>query len=274
MLSEKKQKILNRIKEYERQGLFDKDVEDDPPSTILLPQKVDYLNEKPFSELKSKLAYKLGEMFYHRLEKKGEILLKAVYGKENFKKVSGGAIITCNHFAFYDNYFIAKTFKKELGKHGLYKVIREGNYTGFRGFFGFLFRHARTLPLSSNIKTMQKFYSALKTLLSRGEKILIYPEQAMWWNYRKPRPYKNGAFRFAVKNKVPIIPMFMTMEDTERLDSDASSVQAVSLFVLPPIYPDENLTEKENEKIMAEKNYNAVKSLYEKFYSIPLSYSE
>ena len=121
---------------------------------------------------------------------------------------------------------------------------------------------------------MKKFYSALSTLLTRGEKILIYPEQAMWWNYRKPRPYKNGAFRFAVKNKVPIIPMFMAMEDTEKKDSDGYPVQAVSLFILPPISYDDKLSEKENEKVMAEKNYNAVKSLYEKFYSVPLSYGD
>ena len=37
----------------------------------------------------------------------------------------------------------------------MYRVIREGNYTGFPGFYGVLMRHCNTLPLSSNFKTME-----------------------------------------------------------------------------------------------------------------------
>ena len=37
----------------------------------------------------------------------------------------------------------------------------------------------------------------------------------MWNNYRKPRPTKTGAYRLAVNNDVPIIPVFITMEDSE-----------------------------------------------------------
>ena len=28
----------------------------------------------------------------------------------------------------------------------------------------------------------------------------------MWWNYRKPKPLQDGAYRFATKHNVPIIP--------------------------------------------------------------------
>ncbi len=50
----------------------------------------------------------------------------------------------------------------------LYKVIREGNYTNFPGFYGFLFRNADTLPLSSNKRTMIEFMKAVDTILQRG----------------------------------------------------------------------------------------------------------
>ena len=42
MLSKEKQDLLNKIKEHERLGLFDVDVNDDPPSKELLPNMVDY----------------------------------------------------------------------------------------------------------------------------------------------------------------------------------------------------------------------------------------
>ena len=39
-------KVLERIKEYEEKGWFNKDVEDDPPTIPLTPDKCDYLNKK------------------------------------------------------------------------------------------------------------------------------------------------------------------------------------------------------------------------------------
>ena len=34
--------VLNKIEEYEQNGWFDRDVEDDPPSRTLQPDEVDY----------------------------------------------------------------------------------------------------------------------------------------------------------------------------------------------------------------------------------------
>ena len=52
--------------------------------------------------------------------------------------------------------------------------------------------------------TMKKFFKAVSTILGRGEKILIYPEQAMWWNYRKPRPMKDGAIERMLKGNLDL----------------------------------------------------------------------
>ena len=38
--------VLKRIDEYERKRWFSKDVEDDPPTITLMPDKVDYLHKK------------------------------------------------------------------------------------------------------------------------------------------------------------------------------------------------------------------------------------
>lgn len=32
---------------------------------------------------------------------------------------------------------------------------------------------------------MKKFINSVDTILKKGDYILIYPEQSMWWNYRK-----------------------------------------------------------------------------------------
>ena len=112
----------------------------------------------------------------------------------------------------------------------------------------------------------------MKVLLERGEKILIYPEQAMWRNYKKPRPFKEGAFKLAAKNNAPIIPCFITMEDTDKLDGDGFNIQSYTMWFLEPIYPDKELNAKENAKIMMDKNFEVVKEVYEKVYGKALEY--
>jgi 1-acyl-sn-glycerol-3-phosphate acyltransferase len=134
-------------------------------------------------------------------------------------------------------------------------------------------RHCNTLPLSSQLSTMKKFMRAVETLLARGETILIYPEQGMWWNYRKPRPMQDGAFSLAVKNNAPIVPIFITMEDGERLDGDGFPIQEYTLHILPAIYPDTSLPAREAREKMRNENYEAWVRVYESFYGTPLVYA-
>jgi len=42
----------------------------------------------------------------------------------------------------------------------------------------------------------------------------------MWWNYRKPKPLKPGAYTFAAKNHVPVLPCFITMKDSDIMGED------------------------------------------------------
>ena len=56
---------------------------------------------------------------------------------------------------------------------------------------------------------------AADTILKRGDFILIYPEQSLWWNYEKPKPLKNGAYKIASRSNVPVIPIFITMKDSD-----------------------------------------------------------
>ena len=276
MISEERRLVLEKIKLLESLGRFNEDVENDPPTRTLMSGDVDYLGKKLSTKIKTFFANKVAVNYYEKLIKKGQFVIKEVKGLENYESVKGGAIITCNHFSPLDNYAVYRAIRPYLNanKRNLYKVIREGNYTNFGGIYGFFFRNCNTLPLSSNLDTMKKFMSSVDCLLKRGDKILIYPEQAMWWNYRKPRPLKNGAFKFAAKSDVPVIPSFITMEDTDKIDSDGTFVQAYTVWFLPPIYPPKDLSVKEKTDYMAEENYKVWKELYEKVYQTPLTYGE
>ena len=269
--------VLARIDEYEKKGWFSKDVEEDPPTIPLTPDKVDYLNKKLKNQIATFFVNVGAKRFIKNLVKNGQMIIKDVKGIENFEAIQkSGAILTCNHFNPFDNFAIHYVLFKYMykpGKQVLYKVIREGNYTNFPGIYGFFFRHCNTLPLSANFSTMKNFMAAMKVLLERGEKVLVYAEQGMWWNYRKPRPLTAGAFKFAAESKVPVLPIFITMSDSDKIGGDGFPIQEYTLHFLPAIYPDESKTVKENMEIMKDKNYEMWKEVYETTYGIPLTYS-
>ena len=274
-VSEGRKQVLNRIREYERQGRFHEAVEDDPPAPELTADKVDYLNKKASSRLKTFLANAIADRYFLNLIKKDVMVIDGVTGEEYLSVLQKGAVVTCNHFSAFDNYIVFHCIRKALPKKYLYKIIREGNYTNFPGLYGFFFRHCNTLPLSSNRRTMINFMSSVNELLKSGESVLIYPEQEMWWNYKKPRPYKVGGFKIAYRAGVPVLPTFITMQDDpDRLDGDGYPVQRHTLHILPPVYPDFSLGEKQGAEKMKNEAYEACVKKYEEVYQKKLSYEE
>ncbi len=269
-----KLELLEKIEELEKKELWHLDVEDDPETYPLMPDEVDYLNKKLSNKIKTVIANVLGTRFFEKMIKQRGLIIKEVRGIENFTAVEGGKIVTCNHFSISDNYAVWRSLRKHMGGKMLYKVIREGNYTNPPPPFGIFMRHCNTLPLSSKMATMKKFMQAFSTLLSRGETILIYPEQGMWWNYRKPRPMQDGAFTLAMRNKAPVVPIFITMEDSDVIDGDGFPVQEYTLHILPAIYPDEALPFAAAKEKMKNENYAAWVKVYEDFYKQPLVYGE
>lgn len=265
--------ILLKIQEYEYQGKFDKDVEADPPTKPLLPGDVDYLRKGLFSKVKKDIAFSAGYIFMKTQLFKKNMIIKDIVGIENFSALSSGAIITCNHFNAFDSFAIQAAYMASHQHHRkFYRVIREGNYTSFPGFYGFIMRNCNTLPLSSNIETLKKFIKSTDTLLKKGDFVLFYPEQSMWWNYRKPKPLKPGAYKFAARNKVPVLPCFITMEDSNVIGEDGFPVQAYTIHIGKAIYPKPELDVYENENYMMEENSRVWKEIYEANYSKPLVY--
>ncbi len=272
--SSHRSELTERIAELEKKGLWHIDAEDDPETYPLMPDKVDYLNRKLSSKIKNKIANILGARFFDKMIASRQLIIKEVRGIENFTAVTGGRFVTCNHFSVCDNYAVWVALRDYMNGKMLYKVIREGNYTNPPKPFGLFMRHCNTLPLSSQPATMKKFLRAVKVLLERGETILIYPEQSMWWNYRKPKPMQDGAFSIAVRNKAPVVPIFITMEDSDVPDGDGFFVQEYTIHILPAIYPDESLSYVDAKNKMKMENYEAWVKVYEEFYKKPLVYGE
>ena len=120
---------------------------------------------------------------------------------------------------------------------------------------------------------MKLFLKAVRQALNEKNCLLIYAEQSLWWNYRKPKPMKLGAFEIAVRRGVPVVPCFITFLDTDRIGEDGFPILSYTPHVGAPIYADPALSKKEAAEKMRAENAAFCKEVYERVYGIPLTYT-
>ena len=110
--SQSREEVYERIRDLEKNGIFDLDVEQDPPTIPLTPENVDYLREKGLNRIKNVLANRMGEKYLKDLIKNKKLIIKDIKGLENLENVKTGAMITCNHFNPNDFLTIEQVFRK------------------------------------------------------------------------------------------------------------------------------------------------------------------
>lgn len=195
-----------------------------------------------------------------------------IIGAEKLPCNLNGAIITSNHFGPLENTVIRHLVKKY--GNGKIKIISQASNFAMKGFIGYIMNYADTVPISEEPRYLARdFINLLKDYLAKGNSVLIYPEQEMWFNYRKPRPPKRGAYLFAAKLNVPIVSCFVEIIDTEKRDTDKFLKVKYRLHILDVIYSDTTKTTREISEEMAEKDYMLKKSAYEKIYNKKLDYT-
>ncbi|MBP3899817.1 1-acyl-sn-glycerol-3-phosphate acyltransferase [Candidatus Saccharibacteria bacterium] len=192
-------------------------------------------------------------------------------GLENLPR-TGRFIITSNHFNPLDNLCIKKLIKK-VYRDEPYIVIQATNLAT-EGVIGDLFNYLNHIPVCKSANYIRgEFMKQMGQTLNAGHPVLIYPEEEMWFNYRKPRPNKRGAFYFAAELEAPIVPCFVEILDTKKPDNDEFFESKYILHILPAIYPDENKSVRQNSIEMCVKDYELKKAAYEKAYKKKLDYS-
>lgn len=259
-------KVIENIKLAIEEGNLNKKVEEGDP--VLTEEqreeiiaKFDNLKERLQNRTKAYIARNIVDIITEKINTDTEII-----GLEKIKHINGGAIITSNHFSKVDNTVIRYLLHRiGRGKH-FYIIVQETNIL-MPGSLGWLLRNCYTMPLSKNAEYMTKnFAPSLEKLLKQNEYVLIYPEEEMWFNYKKPRPLKIGAYHYAAKFNVPIIPCFIEMREKETIGADGFYDLKYKLHILDPIYPDTSLGLKECKILMRETDYNQRIKAYEEIY--------
>jgi 1-acyl-sn-glycerol-3-phosphate acyltransferase len=276
MISEETRlQVIENIKHSAESGEFYNKVEVNDP--VLTPEESRAITDayienrlKIGFRVKARLACGFADIAMRAINRDTEIT-----GIEKIPKNLGGAIITSNHFSPLENTII-RYLNRKIGRKKLNIICQDSNFA-MSGPIGFLMNYADTIPISIQPRYLARdFLSILKEkLILKGETVLLYPEQEMWFNYRKPRPPKAGAYFYASKLGVPVISCFVQMIDTGVSDGKSGKFNKVrfKLHVLGVLYPDAKKTPKDNTEAMANEDYRLKKECYESVYGKKLTYT-
>ncbi len=197
----------------------------------------------------------------------GPILLKVTYGakvtgKKNRRALKKqGAISVCNHFAFLDTLMV----RQAIGHMKSYHTM--GPKNNKTGVGGAIMRHGGMWAFTPNLAATRILLKEMETRLKEGSIVNFYAEHAMWVNYQKPRPMQDGAFFYAVKYRVPVLPVFCTFRKNKR-----GHIKRLRINILPAVYADETLKKSERIADMKRRAEEEWKQCYEENYKKKLEY--
>lgn len=122
-------------------------------------------------------------------------------GLENIPS-SGPAVLVCNHLSYVDSIILFGTIRRRT------RFIMEDIYYRIP-LLNIAFKGARTIPISSPLKSRTTFLKAEQTAvraLQKGELVFIFPEGRL-----SPAgqiiPFKRGVIRILERQPVPVIPV-------------------------------------------------------------------
>lgn len=146
----------------------------------------------------------------------------SVIDKQNAKLVRKTAAITvANHVHNMDSPMLTYVFYPSAP----YFIALKHNFEAF--IIGGLVRVLRGVPLPSDLKNFERFSEQMNdTLKNTTRKVHMYPEGEISPYSRELRNFKNGAFHFAVKSDVPVLPMVFVFPKPK----------SIRLIVGKPIY--------------------------------------
>lgn len=135
------------------------------------------------------------------------IYFKRIYESPHDKKRS--YIFVSNHISNLDAAIIVKAYRqplRPLGKVEMSKVP----------VFGFIYRNAIVTVDRSNAADRMKSVRILKSIISKGISVLVFPEGTFNMSHQPLKEFYDGAFRIAIETQTPIKPVLF-LDSYDRL---------------------------------------------------------
>ena len=159
---------------------------------------------------------------------------------------SGQFLLICNHRSAIDPLIIeialqnSTLFGHWISKKELYNSL----------FFGLFVRNAGTILLDRTNSQMSGFFAEIKSVLSKGDSIYIFPEGTRNKSNEAIAAFKDGSGLISVKNRLDILPIYIKTNADKALTEtlrDAKSTRVIEVQI------GELMSYKEREKSLQER---------------------
>ena len=220
---------------------------DDPAEHIMSPPKKRKPITKEYKYRKKSIFYKINAFFLRMLALTflpiGNFFRYRykIKGKKNLKELKKqGYVVVANHVLHMDAAIIASSIFRWRKLH--FVILGENATIPVAGK---IITALGGVPIADDIAGTKEFLRHCNWLLENNKPLMIFPEKALWHGYKGVRPFDKGAFKIAVSNNVPVLPIVITLKNRNK--NKKKPLYKVYFEIKKPIYPNDEL--KGNVKI-------------------------
>lgn len=183
-----------------------------------------------------------------------------IKGRRNLKKLKTGAISISNHCLYMDCVLVAQSLMPKK----VYYTTLESNLR--LPVIGHIVKALGGLPICSRPSMQIEFNRSVSKILKKGNIVHFMPEGSIWPYYEKIRPFKKGAFHYAVQNDVPIVPICINFRQPRRFQRFLG-IRAVltTVHIGKPIYADSDLPRKQRIEELRVRSEQIMRKMNGKF---------
>jgi 1-acyl-sn-glycerol-3-phosphate acyltransferase len=178
--------------------------------------------EDPMEIKRVRLAYSIAQL--------DALNIRVLIEDEEKLPKDGQYLVVINHRGIIDPP-IVEVALKDTNIFGPW-ISKKELYNSF--FFGLFVRNGGSILLDREKSQMSGFFADIKTAVKRGESIFIFPEGTRNKSNQKLTAFKEGARIIALKNRLPILPLYIKTHTNEALGQalhDTSTIQEITIVV-------------------------------------------
>ena len=181
-----------------------------------------------------------------------------VKNKKVLKKVKKtGYFLYGNHTNIYD----AFTPHTQVSKFRKTYIIANPDAVSIKGVKN-LVMMLGALPTPSSPQSVKNFNAAIEKRINQKRVIVIYPEAHIWPFYRGLRPFSDASFQYPAKLGAPVIAMVTTYRKGKNKILKRRR-PFIDITLSEPIYPNPELSVRENMKHLHDSVYDFMKTTIE-----------
>lgn len=200
-------------------------------------------------------VYKLLELLIYRCIATPLVFLymKVVFGlkisnKKAVRNLKGGFFLYGNHTQNVADAFIPSLISFPRKNH-----IITSPETVSIPVIRFLTPMLGALPLPSTVRGAMNFNAAVTEILRKRRVITVYPEAHIWPFCNFIRPFRDDAFDYPVRHRLPVVPFTVTYRKRKFLEFLHPHI---TVCVGEPVYPDLSMGSRDARKKLRNQVFN------------------